>query len=80
MFGMNNAEVTGQGIIPAERLFFSTQMTPYFLFSGVVDRVLMSREIIGPREDGIAGFSSRGVDSFALIRLQVSLYVHEIRR
>lgn len=68
---MADAEVSSKGIVAAESLLFCAEMTANFLLAGVVYSVLVSREIVRPREDSIARLSSRWIDSFALVRTKL---------
>jgi hypothetical protein len=43
-------------------------MAAYLLLARIVYRVLMSREIVGSRKDGVAGFAGRWIDALALVR------------
>lgn len=74
-FRMNNPHMPGEGVVPRERLLFYTQRTAHFLLARIVNCVLVSGEVVWPREDGVAGLACRGVDSLALVRprLRVSL-------
>lgn len=65
---MAHTEMSGESIVPAECLLLGTQMTSHLLFSCIVNCVFMSCEIVGPRENGVAGFASGGVNPFALVR------------
>lgn len=69
IFGMYHSEMTGQRIVSAECLFFSTQRTVDFLLARVVDCVLVPREIVRSREDSVARLSRRRVNSFALVQI-----------
>ena len=62
---MADPVVSGQGISPAEGLLLSAKVAADLLLSGIVDGVLMSGKIVGPREHCIAGFSGARVDSVA---------------
>lgn len=66
-FGMDHPHVPGQRIIAREGLLLRAQMTSDLLLTGVVDRVLVPRKIIRPREDRIAGFPSRRVDPLTFV-------------
>jgi hypothetical protein len=44
-------------IIPAKCFFFSADGTVYLLLTRVVDRVLVAREVVRPRKDGVAWLS-----------------------
>jgi hypothetical protein len=61
-FRMNHPHVPGQRIIAREGLLLRAQMTSDLLLTGVVDRVLVPRKIVGSRKDRIARFSSRRID------------------
>lgn len=67
MLRMDHAQMTSQSVIPAECLLLGTQVTMNFLLARIVDGVLVPREIVWPREDGVAGLSCRWIDSLALV-------------
>lgn len=66
VLGMHYAEMTSERIVSAERLFLGAQRAVHLELARVVNCVLMSGEIVRPRENGIARFSGRWVDSLAL--------------
>ncbi len=51
---MHHPHMSRQRIIAAERLLLSAQPTAHLLLLPIVDRVLMSRQVIAPAEDRIA--------------------------
>lgn len=65
---MHHPHVAGQGIIPRERFFLSTQMTANLLLARIMDGVLMTGEVVRAREDGIARFARGRVGAFAFVR------------
>jgi len=72
---VNDSEMSGERVVPAERLFLGAQRTVHFLLPGVVDRVLVPGQVVRAREDGVARFARRRVDSLALVwpRLRIAL-------
>ena len=56
--GMADAEMSRQGVVPAESFFFGTQVTTHFLLASVVDSIFVACQIIRSRENGIARFAS----------------------
>ena len=60
--------VTSESVCPAEGLFFAAQVAPHFLLSRVVDGVLVSREIVWPREYLRARLARTRIDTIALVR------------
>jgi len=54
MVRVNDSEMSGERIVPAERLLLRTQRAVDLLLPGVVDRILVPREIVRAREDGVA--------------------------
>lgn len=66
-FRMHHSHVSRKRIVARKGLFFRAQMTPHFLLARIVDRVLMPCQIIRPREDRVAWFARRRIDSLALV-------------
>jgi len=64
---MAHSKVACEGIVPAEGLLLCTQVTAHLLLARVVDGILMAREVVRSREDGVAGLARRGVDALALV-------------
>jgi len=67
-FRVDNAHVTGERIASRKGLFLDTECATHLLLARIVDGILVTRQIIRPRENGVTGFSSGRVDSFALMR------------
>lgn len=65
---MDSYHVSRQRIVARERLGFIAQCTADLLLAYVVNRVLMSCEIVWTREDCVARFACGGVDALALVR------------
>jgi len=65
---VTDTEVPGQRIVAAEGLLLGAQVAAHLLLARVVDRVFVAREIVGPREDGIAGLASRRVYTLTAMR------------
>jgi hypothetical protein len=65
---VHNAHMTCQCIVAREGFFLDTQCAANFLLARIVDRVLVSSEIIGAGEDGVAGLAGSGVDALTLVR------------
>ena len=65
---MYHAHMSRQGIVATERLLFHTQCASHFLLSHVVYCVLVSGEVIWPRENCITGFPCGRIDALALVR------------
>lgn len=57
VFGVNDSQMTGEGIVSAEGLLLGTQRTVDLEFPRIVNRILVSREIVRSGEDGVAGLS-----------------------
>lgn len=68
MLGMHHAQVTSQCVVPAECLLLGAQRTVYFQLARVVDGVLVTREVVRPRENGVAGLAGGWVDAFTFVR------------
>jgi len=68
VFRMTNTEVPGESIVSTEGFLLCTQMTADFLLPRIVNCIFVSCEIVRPRENGVAGFASGGVNSFAFVR------------
>lgn len=71
--GMYDAHMSSEGIVPAERLLFGTQVTSHLLLARIVNGVLVSCEVVRSREDGVARLARRGIDALAFVgsRLRV---------
>jgi len=72
---VDDTQMAGEGVVPAERLLLGAQRTVHLLLAGIVDRVLVPGQIVRPREDGVARLARRWVDALALVwpRLRVAL-------
>jgi len=72
---VHHSQMSGEGIVPAERLLLGAQRTVHFLLAGIVDRVLVPGQIVRSREDGVARLARRWVDALALVwpRLRIAL-------
>ena len=79
-FGMHNAHVPRQSVAAREEFFFLAERASRLLLADVVDRILVPREIVGPREDGVARLSGPGVDALALVRPRLRVALHELGR
>lgn len=66
-FGMHHPHVSRERIVTGEGFLLRAEMTADLLLARVVDRVLVAREIVGPREDRVAWLSGRRVDPLALV-------------
>ena len=75
---VDDTQMAGEGVVPAERLLLGAQRTVHLLLAGIVDRVLVPGQIVRSREDRVARLARRGVDSLALS--QVSMIFHFPRR
>lgn len=64
---MHHAHVSCQCIVPAECLLFRAQMAAHLLLAIVVDRVLVSREIVAAAELCVARLAGLGIDLVALV-------------
>lgn len=60
---VTNSVVSRKRISATERLLLGTQVAVHLLLLGVVDGILVPGQIVGPREDGIAGLASAWVDA-----------------
>lgn len=65
---MDDAHMPCQCIVARERLVLYTECAADLLLPGVVDRVLMPGEVVGPGEDGVARLAGRRIDPFTLVR------------
>ena len=66
-FGVNHSHMPGQCIVAREGFLLGAQMTADLLLTSIVDRIFMSRQIIGPRKHGVARLPRRWVDPFTLV-------------
>ena len=60
---MYDAHVSCERIVARERLLFAAHGASNFLLPVVVNRVLVSSEVIWPREDGIARLARGRIDT-----------------
>ena len=74
---MHDPHVPSECVIARKRLFLNTQRAPDFLFSRVVDSVLVPGEIIRPREDGAAGLAGSWIDALALVGARLAVASEE---
>ena len=68
---VHHPQMSGESIVPAERLLLGAQRTVHLLLAGVVNRVLVPRQIVRPREDGVARLARRGIDALALCQVSI---------
>jgi len=61
----------GECIIPRKRLLLGAQVTADLDLASVVDRVFVSGEIVGAREDGVARLAGAGIDALAFVRTRL---------
>ena len=61
--GVYNTHVSSQGVITREGLFFRAQVAPYLELARIVDRVLMTCQVVRPREDRVARLAGRWIDA-----------------
>ena len=73
-----HAVVPSECVRPTERLLVCTEVTPYFLFPGVMDRVFVPRKVVGSREDSVAWLAGTRVDAVAPMR--AGLAIEKTRR
>jgi len=66
-----------QSIRPAEGLLLGAEIAAHLLLAGIVDRVFVTSEIIGPGEDCVAGLARARVDP--ITAMGPSLTVQETR-
>ena len=66
---VHDSQMSGESIVPAERLLLGAQRTVHLLLAAVVDGVLVPGQIVRPREDGVARFARRWVDALALCQV-----------
>lgn len=66
--GMADTVMPGQRISTAECLLFCAHVAADLLLPRVVNRVFVTRQIVGPREHRVARLASARVDAFALVR------------
>ena len=65
---MADAVVSGEGVGTAERLVLGTQAAAYPLLARVVDRVLVAREVVWPREARATRLAGVRVQAIAAVR------------
>lgn len=70
---MTDAKVPCEGVCAAEGLFFGAYLAPHLDFPDVVNGVFVPRQIVGTREDCIAGLARRWVDPVALVRARLGV-------
>jgi len=76
--GVTHAIVSSECVCPAECLFVGAQVAAHLLLARIVNRIFMPCQVVGPREDGIAGLASTRVDAVAPV--WAGLAVEEARR
>lgn len=65
---MYHSHVSGKRVVAAKRLFLGTELAPHLELAGVVDRIFVTSQIVGSREDRVARLSSRWVDALTTVR------------
>lgn len=75
MFRVHDSQMSREGVISAKSLLLSTQRTVHLELPGVVNGVLVPREIVRPGEDCVARLSGGRIDPLTFVgtRLRVSL-------
>lgn len=79
-FGMHNAHVPRESVAAGEEFFFLAQCASGLLLANVVDRILVPRKIVRPRENCVARLSGPGVDALAFVRPSLRVALHELGR
>lgn len=64
---MHDSHMPCQCIVPAESLLFRAQVAAYLLLAIVVDRVLVSREIVAAAETCVARLAGLRINLLALV-------------
>jgi len=65
--GMHDAHMPRQRIAAAEGLLLGAQLAAYLLLLCIVNGILVSREIVRSREDGVARLAGARVDAVASV-------------
>ena len=78
--GMHYAHMACQCIIARESLFLDTKCTANLLLARVVDSVLVTGQVIGPRKHGVAGFAGGRVDALTLVGSRLRVAFQNSRR
>jgi len=65
---VTNSVVSRKRISATKRLLLRTQIAVHLLLLGVVDRILVSCQVVRPREDGIARLARAWVDAVTTVR------------
>lgn len=65
--GMADTIMPSESICAAESLLISAEIASHLLLARIVDGILMPSEVVGPREDGVAGLAGARVDTVALV-------------
>lgn len=60
---VTNSVVSRKRISATECLLLGTQVAVHLLLLGIVNGILVPGQVVGPREDGIAGLASAWVDA-----------------
>lgn len=76
---MHDAHVPRQRIVAAEGLLLDAECAAHFLLARVVDGVLVARQVVGSREDGVARLAGGGVDALTLVWARLRIPLQERR-
>jgi len=78
-FRMDDTHVSGQSVASREGLLFGAQSAADFLLSNIVNRVLVTSEIVRPGKYGITRLPSGRIDALALVRSGLRIAFHKLR-
>jgi hypothetical protein len=76
---MFDPPVTDESVGTAERFLVGADFAPDLLLLRVVDGVLVTCEIVGPGEDGVAGLAGGGVNALTFVRTGLRAPLQERR-
>jgi len=77
-FGVHDAHVPRERVAARKGFFLLAERAARLLLADVVDRVLVPREIVRPREDGVARLSRSWIDALALVRPRLRVALHQL--
>lgn len=65
---MYNTHVSCESVVARKGLLLTAMRALHLLLAIVVDGILVSRQVVGPREDGVARLARGWVNAAALVR------------
>lgn len=78
--GMHHSHVTCQCVIAGKGLLLDAESAAHLLLAGIVDRVLVTGQVVRAREDSVARLARGWVDALTLVGARLRVALKDSRR